>query len=407
MASTTKPAKGARRPARVGKRPPKIKADALAEYRASISQTGIMDVITLADDDCPANVRASISTGSVELDILLNGVGWPCGRMAEIVGPEHIGKSTLMDMGFASVQRMGGVGVLAEPEAARDQKYSRALGVDLGKLQYLRFARKEFVLERIFDAILKTADWWRVHQPEVPVLIGLDALGGSATQSEMKSGLAPQTKGKKAKPGEKEEAPQGTKDHPGDAAKFLHKMARQMPSYLAGSKVHVLVANHDYQKIQSGGRRKMGSNNESYGGRAIRHMASIRLQLYSGGEWLRSGDTTIGRVIVAKLNKNRLGNPWGSVRLPLVSGRGVDNLWSVFEGLKGLKIVVKDGSWSVINLDGVELKWQGWHGLAKLCETDPTLFTRMTSVYVARRMADMAVPTAGPAAEDEADDEED
>lgn len=383
----------------MSRRPPKIRADALADYRESISDD-LLSVLTLADDDCPANVRGRVSTGSLELDLLLGG-GWPMGRVSENVGPEHVGKTLIMDQSFAQVQRMGGVAILAEPETARDRAFSSALGVDLKKLQYLRFPPREFTLERIFDAFMRTIDWWSREQPDTPVLLGLDALGGAAMQAEVQSGLGPQQAKKHKVKGGEEEKPEvaRSRDSPGEAAKFLHKMARQISPRLANTKIALLVNNHEYQKIQTGGGRRAGAHSESYGGRAIRHLASIRLRMYpAAGEWLEYQGRRVGRVVIVNLGKNRLGNPWGSARLAIVSGRGIDNLWTIYEGLRGQKVITQAGSWSALSLDGQELKFQGWAGLTALAEQDPTLFPRLSSVYSVARAAELSAPQAGPTA---------
>ncbi len=148
-AKVRKPAK--RKPTRKkrGARSPRVRVDPLQEYGETIKKAGIAECLALADDDCLATVKNHVSTQSLAFDRLLNDRGIPLGRVTEFFGPNHIGKSTLLDHIFAQVQIMGGVAILAEPEAARDKQYTQRIGVDLQKLQYLHFPRADFYLENI------------------------------------------------------------------------------------------------------------------------------------------------------------------------------------------------------------------------------------------------------------------
>ena len=370
--------------AKRGSKRTKVRKDPLKEYAETIQRDGVVEVLTLADDDCLASVKTHISTQSLALDRLLNGSGIPCGRVTELIGPPHIGKSTIIDHAFAQVQKMGGVAVLADTEGARDSSYTRNIGVDVSKLQYLDFPRKvkkdgngkvvkdangnpvyegQLYLENVLTKILETAEFFATRYPDLPVLIGLDALAGTATKDEMNNRLA-------------------RDEQPAQAARVLRKICRQFPTYIGSTNVGIVIANHEYQRIQMGNRA--GTKRESYGGDAIRHLASIRLSLFYAGEWVKRADGEIlGRVVKATLVKNRLGNPWGEARVAILSGAGVNNTWSVVEKLRSAKLLAVNGSWSTINLDGEEIKFQGWSGLQAKCEEDATLWPRLVSVYQA------------------------
>lgn len=361
---------------KAGKKRTKVRRDPLQEYQEAISKDGVVEALTLADDDCLARVKLHISTQSLELDRLLNGLGVPCGRVTEIIGPPHIGKSTLLDHLFAQVQRMGGVAILADTEGARDSNYSQNIGVDLAKLQYLEFGEKpiykdkkiigyerQLYLENVLTKILESVIFWSRNYPDIPVLIGFDALAGTSTREELSNRLAKD-------------------EQPAAAAKVLRKICRQFPSYMGNTNVGLVVCNHEYQNIKIG--KKVGRARESYGGDAIRHLASIRLSLWPAGEWVKRADGEIlGRVIGAKLIKNRLGNPWGEAKVALLSGAGINNVWSIFEKLKRSGIIATSGSWAAINLDGEDIKFQGWNGLTQKCMEDETLFPRLVSIYQA------------------------
>ena len=77
----------------------------------------------------------------------------------------------------------------------------------------------------------------------------------------------------------------------------------------------------------------------------------------------------------------------------MMNGTGISNVWTIFEDLKRAHIIVTAGSWSAMNLDGQELKFQGWSGLQEKCDEDPTLYERLKSVWqqVQKNVADLHV----------------
>lgn len=339
---------------------PKIRKDPLKEYQEAMREKGVVEILTLTDDDALATVKRHISTQSLELDRLLNGKGIPCGRVTEIFGPNHIGKSTLLDHMFASVQAQGGIAILADTEVSRDMTYCQALGVDIDKMQLLEFARGEMHAENVLQKIMDSATWWADHYPDTPVVIGWDALGGTSTKAELEKQL-----------GESSVAAM---------ARVMRQACRRIPAAIGNTNVALVVLNHEYQKVQAQG-GFVGKRKESYGGEAIRHAATIRIELYPCG-WVKTSDgVVLGRQVGVKVVKNRLGAAWGEGKVAVLSSRGIDNAWSVFERLKSQKIITSSGSWAAINLDGEVYRWQGFNGLTQLVADKPELWPKLVELY--------------------------
>lgn len=352
---------------------PKVKKDPIAEYQAAIRKKGVVEVLTLTDDDCLAKVRQHISTQSLGLDMLFNGKGIPTGRVTEIYGPPHIGKSTLIDHLFASVQSMGGVAILFDTETARDIEYTNRIGVDASKLQIVQFSKNEMHIENVMIKLMDTVEWWSANYPDTPVVIGWDSLGGTATKDEIEKRLGSGKSKSKNKDGSDKKAV----EKPAAAAKILRTAARQFPTKLGNTKVAVVVANHEYVNFNVGGGK---SKKETYGGEAVRHLATLRAKLFPLG-WIKKGDSVVGRRVGISLEKNRLGVPFVKGEVGLISGIGIDNTWTLYETLKEAKIIVTSGSWGAINLDGEVINFQGWSGLSQKCKEDPKLFEKLVSVY--------------------------
>lgn len=341
----------------------RIHKDPEKEFAKALSKEGMVQILRMTDDDCLMHVKDYLSTGNPALDQLLNGLGIPFGRITEIFGPHHIGKSTILDHLFKMVQKLGGSGVLADTEEARDIRYTEAIGVDTERLLILEFDRDELTMENVLNKILETINWWRTKYPDRKVLIGWDSLGGTQTNEERDKTVE---RGKS----------------PGSAASIMQLMRRKVTPALANTNIALVILNHEYEKIQKGG--FAGKKRETYGGEAVRMAASIRLELHpTQGQWLPGGNgVIIGRKVGVKLVKSKLGgSTMAGCEIAVLHGEGVSNAWTLFESFKREGIIQTRDSWSAINLDGEVLKFQGFSGLRKLFVKDPTLEDRMLKVY--------------------------
>ena len=98
---------------------------------------------------------ASVSTGSLGLDIALGIGGMPKGRIIEIYGPESSGKTTLALHVAAEVQKAGGTAAFVDAEHALDPVYAGKLGVDLDELLISQPDTGEQALE-ITDTLVRS-----------------------------------------------------------------------------------------------------------------------------------------------------------------------------------------------------------------------------------------------------------
>src|SRR4051812_1799301 len=85
-------------------------------------QFGKGAIMALGDEEETEPV-ATISTGSLALDLATGVGGYPRGRIVEIYGPESSGKTTLALHAIAEAQRHGGVCAFIDAEHALDVAY--------------------------------------------------------------------------------------------------------------------------------------------------------------------------------------------------------------------------------------------------------------------------------------------
>lgn len=345
-------------------------------FNQALSQKGFVKLLQFSDDDCLAHMKSCLSTGSIALDELLGNRGIPFGRITEVFGNWHIGKTTILNQLFAQVQRKGGWACVFDTETAMSDTYTVGLGVDPDKLSYAQFAQGQGSLENVCLMILKAVRWWRENDPDRMVLLGLDSLGGTPTADELRMPLSSEEAG--TGDSKKKKARQ-----PGMAARVMHAFRRQIPQELGNSNIGLVIVNHEYQSWAMGRTKR-----ETFGGEAMRAAASIRIKLFSVGNYIERNGVTIGREVQADLIKDKIfGKTGGKARFALLNNIGIDNTWTLFEELKRRGIFVQGGAgWYAANLDGEDLKFQGWNGFQKLCskevaEGQPSYFDRFWSVY--------------------------
>src|ERR687898_749516 len=98
---------------------------------------------------------ATVSTGSLGLDIALGIGGLPRGRVVEIYGPESSGKTTLALHCVAEAQKKGGICAFIDAEHALDPVYARKLGVNIDDLLISQPDHDEQALE-IADTLVRS-----------------------------------------------------------------------------------------------------------------------------------------------------------------------------------------------------------------------------------------------------------
>lgn len=133
---------------------------------------------TLAD--AAPKVGQRIATGIAPLDLALSctlrDAGFPCGRVNEIYGEEHVGKTTLGVRLLLSALQGGGHAVLCDTEGTFTLERARQLCLDPNRITYI----EEQSIESIFDKVVDIA-----HRSKRPSLFFLDTLAACVTNAEM------------------------------------------------------------------------------------------------------------------------------------------------------------------------------------------------------------------------------
>lgn len=353
-----------------------VSFDRVASLRGIFSDTKSVEMLKASDSNAVHSIRQYISTQSLELDRLLNNRGIPCGRVVEIYGPAHLGKSTLLDQCIATTQRLGGEAVLFQTDVSRDNRYMAKLGVDIDRLQLPHF--ESTTMETVAEAIRKVCrarrEGIQKGEPDYPLIIGWDAIGLTTTLEALNKSYE-------------------ENNSPGKVAKLLWQLARDLMPFIGGTQMSVVVVNHEYHKINTFSRAPGGAK-ESFGGQGMKYASSIRMGLYGPLGLIKdTAGVVIGKKVGVRLDKNRLGDTMGSAEIAVLGGVGIDNLWTCFTNLQGHGLITTSGSWSSINLDGTIMKFQGLEGLRRKVLENEELYPRLVAAYRTLNKMDDECPT--------------
>lgn len=227
-----------------------------------------------------------IPTGFSKLDSLLGTGGIPTRKICEISGKFSVGKSTLALTIISNAQKMGMDCLYADTEFAFEEKYAASLGVNIEKLELCQSEYAEQTLEEI-------ETWAKDHEN---CLIVLDSIGGLLARDEA----------------EKETGERVI----GGQAKLVATFTRKIVPIIAVNNNALLVLNHVFTDVMTG-------NLMTSGGWKLAYHKSLEIRLSKTTNVLKRGEDVIGRVINAKVVKNKLGGkPENDVDLQMLYGAG-------------------------------------------------------------------------------------
>ncbi|MBF0109637.1 MAG: recombinase RecA [Magnetococcales bacterium] len=310
------------------------KAKALEAALAQIErQYGKGSIMRMGDQVVPD--VATVSTGSLSVDLALGIGGLPRGRVCEVFGPEASGKTTLALHVAAEVQRQGGVAAYVDAEHALDPGYARKLGVNVDELLISQPDTGEQALE-IVDMLIRSG---------AVDLVVVDSVAALTPKAELE--------------GEMGDA------HMGLQARLMSQALRKLTGSISRSRAIVLFINQIRMKIGV----SFGSPETTTGGNALKFYASVRLDIRRVNS-IKDRDQVVGSRTKVKVVKNKMAPPFCSVEFDINYGEGISLEGEVLDMAVEQNLVEKSGAWYSHNSERIG---QGRENAKKYLKENPGL----------------------------------
>lgn len=252
---------------------------------------------------------ATISTGSLSLDIALGVGGIPRARVAEVFGPEASGKTTLVLHMAAEAQKAGGTVAFIDMEHALDPAYAAMLGVDIDNLLISQPDTGEQALE-----ILQTL----VRSGALDLVI-IDSVAALVPRSEIEGDMGDATMGMQAR--------------------LMSQALRKLSGAISQTRTAVVFTNQLRQKIGV----YFGNPETTPGGLALKFYSSVRLDIRRI-QSIKSGSEITGNHVRVRVVKNKVAAPFRTAEFDIMYNEGISKTGEILDLGASLDIITKRGA---------------------------------------------------------------
>ena len=295
-------------------------------------------IMMLGDDNARLDI-ASVSTGSVSLDIACGIGGLPRGRIIEIYGPESSGKTTLALHVIAEAQKAGGKAAFIDAEHALDPVYAKALGVDIDDLLVSQPDTGEDALE-ICEMLIRSG---------ALAIVVIDSVAALVPKSEIEGDMGD--------------------SHVGAQARLMSQALRKITGVANKTGTMVVFINQLREKIGV----MFGNPETTTGGRALKFYSSVRLDVRRV-ESIKMGDAVIGNRTRVKVVKNKVAPPFKYTEFDIMYGKGISRAGDILDCAVDAKLIEKSGAWYSYKGDRIG---QGRENVKNYLEERPALMDEL------------------------------
>lgn len=234
--------------------------------------------------------------------------GLPKGLITEFWGESNTGKSTAAIQAVVAAQKQGLRCLWIDAERSFAPKYAESLGVNMARLGVLEGLTGESILDKLLD---------EVQQGNWDVMV-LDSIGSLSSRIWFEKQVGDKTVGVQAS--------------------LLTRFVQLAVSYIKWKKIVFIGINH--------ARTDMNGKLYQMGGKlwSEKKKLSIRFREKTGVV-LKSGEKTVGKVIILKVTKNHVGPTEGKeMDVQLIHGQGFSVGANLLQKALDLGVITKQGN---------------------------------------------------------------
>jgi recombination protein RecA len=302
----------------------------------------------------------SIATGLPTFDYtVMQSGGIPRGRIIEIFGPESAGKTSITLHIIAEEQRNGGIAAFVDAEHALDPSYARKLGVNVDKLLISQPSYGEQALTIVE----------RLIESKAVSIIVVDSAAALTPKAELEGEMGD--------------------NHVGLQSRMMSQAMRKLAGIAFDNKVTVIFINQIREKIGT----MYGNPETTPGGRALKHYASVRIDVRRREAITLSGSkedkNILGHGIKLKAVKNKVGVPFRETEVKLFYEDGFDKIDNLIEFASDLNLFERAGAWYTYE----EQRFQGLAALKEALSNDPKIVASIQNKVKKIVDAQVVVPT--------------
>jgi recombination protein RecA len=288
-----------------------------------------------------------VPISSFFLTELLEGSGYPRGRMIEIYGPESSGKTTLacylagqcQKHYFEDKQRTGVVAYV-DVEHALDPAYAGVFGLDMDKVIFSQPDSAEQALDIVEDLV----------ESDLVDMIVLDSVAALSPQAELD--------------GEMGDTQMGL------LARLMGKACRKLQSDMKPKSATVIFINQIRYKIGV----VYGNPETVPGGNALKFFSAIRL-VTRPGDAIDEGDVQIGMISRVRSIKNKVAPPHRNCEMKILFDSGYQIEEEYVLAFQKYGIIKKAGGWFSIPVsEGDPEKIQGAERVIEWLRAHPDVY---------------------------------
>lgn len=292
--------------------------------------------IRVGDSEIPK--VAVTPSGVLSFDLALGG-GFGKGRIAELMGAESSGKTSLALMTISESQKEGGQCAFIDVEQALDFEYAGKLGVDVEKLVVSQPDNAEQALE-VLDRMIESG---------IFSVIVLDSVAALVPKSELEGEMGDQ--------------------RIGVLAKLMAQALRKITGKINKTQTTVLVINQLRDMIGA-----YIPTTITPGGKSLKFFASQRVEV-SKGTQIKNGDEVLGGIMRIKVVKNKIFPPFKKAEVDMLFGIGIDKVKDTLQIATDKGIIQRSGAW--YSYGDVKLG-QGMDKVRDLMNDNPEMMEEIT-----------------------------